>query len=153
MPDPGVRSRTRSWLAANWPLIVVAVLVLAFVVFLSYLAIMRHMRLQSHGYDLGNYDQAIWNTAHGRPFEFTNWRGKDDWFLQPTRLGMHVEPILLLIAPLYWLWADVRALLILQALVIGLGGVGIWLLARWKFGERRGPGYGRGDNIPVGPSI
>ena len=142
MRSTGVFGRVRSRFADNWPLIVMSVLVVAFVLFFSYLAIMRHMRLQSHGYDLGNYDQAIWNTAHGRPFEFTNWRGKDEWFLQPTRLGMHVEPILLLIAPLYWLWEDVRVLLILQALVVGLGGVGIWLLARWKFGERVGTDSG-----------
>ena len=120
-------------LKANWALVLALLLVLLFVAFFSYLSIMRHERLQTRGYDLGNYDQAIWNTAHGRPFEFTNWKGKDDWFVYPTRLGMHVEPILLLVAPLYWLWENVRTILILQAAVVGFGALGIFLLARWKF--------------------
>jgi len=110
-----------------------------FILFFSYLAIMRHERLQSMGYDLGVYDQAIWNTAHGRIFEFSEWRGKDNWFIEPgTMLGQHFEPILFLAVPLYWLWADVRALLILQAVIVAMGAVGIWLLARWRYRDAAG---------------
>jgi len=138
MREMHLLSRIRTCLATKWPLIVMWIMVLAFAVFFSYLAVMKHEGLQSKGFDLGNFDQAIWNTAHGRPFEFTNWQGKENWFRIPTRLGMHVEPILLLIAPLYWLWDNVWVLLILQAVVVALGGVGIWLLAQWRYRKDAG---------------
>ena len=124
---------TSSFLKRNWDLIALSLLVAAFILFFSFMVVMQHEGLQTKGYDLGNYDQAIWSTAHGGLLEFTNWQGKDEWFLYPTRLGMHVEPILFLIVPLYWLWENVRGLLILQVVIIALGAVGIWLLARWKY--------------------
>ena len=74
-------------------------------------------------------DIAIWNTAHGR-------------FLQEikgdsisTRLTDHFEPIFALVAPIYWLWDDVRALLILQAVCLALGAWPIYLLARRRLAE------------------
>jgi len=91
--------------------------------------VLRHETLNSRGYDLGNVDQAVWNTAHGRVLQFTNWIGKSDDFRYPSRLAMHFEPIYLLIAPLYWIWSDVRLLLILQAVVVALGGLAIYRLA------------------------
>jgi uncharacterized membrane protein len=123
-----MRRRLGRILDPRW---LVLLLLLVFVAFFSQQSILRHERLSSRGYDLGNVDQAIWNTAQGRPFKFTNWTGKDNYVLQDSRLGMHVEPILLLIAPIFRIWDDVRALLILQATVVGLGGLGIWALARW----------------------
>ncbi|HEY54506.1 MAG TPA: DUF2079 domain-containing protein, partial [Caldilineae bacterium] len=138
MHDTGAVNRIRARLKKNWPLLVLVVMVLSYMILFSYLAIMKHEGLQSKGFDLGNFDQAIWNTAHGRPFEFTNWQGKENWFRIPSRLGMHVEPILLLIAPLYWLWDNVWVLFILQAVVVALGGVGVWLLAQWRYRKDAG---------------
>ena len=141
---PPIKRKTPGFFAQHWDLLVFLLLLVAFITFFSYTAVMQHERLQTKGYDLGNYDQAIWSTAHGELLRFTNWQGKDEWFLYPTRLGMHVEPILFLIVPLYWLWENVRVLLILQVVIIGLGSVGIWLLARWKYDAgRNAPSAGR----------
>lgn len=121
---------------AKGQLVLILMLVAAFALFFSYVAIMRHERLQSTGYDLGIYDQSIWNTAQGRLFEYSVWKGKDNWFAEPgSTLGTHVEPILFFIVPLYWLGADVRVLLILQSVIVALGAIGIWLLARWKYAD------------------
>jgi len=98
-------------------------LVLAYAVFFSTVAVLRHQSLHSIGLDLGNFDQVLWNTLHGRPFRTTNMAGIT------TRLAMHVEPILLLIAPLYLLWSDPRVLLILQATALAAGGWPIFRLA------------------------
>lgn len=118
----------------NWDVLLVALGIGLFVVFFSYQAILRHASLQSMGYDLGVYDQSIWNSSHGRWFEFSLWKGHENWLKPPgSTLGQHVEPVLLLITPLYRLWNDVRVLLFLQALVVGLGAAGIWLLARHTF--------------------
>lgn len=98
-------------------------LVLGYAIFFSGLAVRRHVSLNSTGLDLGNFDQALWNTAHGRPFCTSNIRGVT------SRLAMHVEPILLLIAPLYLVWSDPRVLLILQATALAAGGWPIFCLA------------------------
>jgi uncharacterized membrane protein len=98
-------------------------LVLAYALFFSSVAVLRHQSLHSTGFDLGHFDQAIWNTLHGRPFRTTNIVGIT------SRLAIHVEPILLLIVPLYLVWSDPRALLILQATALAAGGWPIFRLA------------------------
>ncbi|MCS7222389.1 MAG: DUF2079 domain-containing protein [Anaerolineae bacterium] len=114
----------------KWGLLLTILATLAFAIYFGALSVARHEAFQTAGYDLGNADQALWNTAHGRPLRFTNWVGKDNWFREPTRLGMHVEPIYFLLVPLYWLWEDVRALLILQAAAVALGAIPAYRLAR-----------------------
>ena len=42
-------------------------------------------------------------------------------FVVATRLTDHVEPILALISPIFWLWDDVRALLLLQVVFVAIG--------------------------------
>ncbi len=96
---------------------------------------LRHETLNSRGYDLGNVDQAIWNTAHGRILQFTNWIGKGDDFRYPSRLAMHFEPIYFLITPLYWLWSDVQLLFILQAVVVAAGALAIFRLGLDEIGQ------------------
>ena len=108
----------------------------AWVVWLTYLAIclyaltfavlsvLEHDSFDTHAFDLGNMDQAIWNTAHGRWLRFTNWEGGN------TRLAAHVEPILFLIAPLYHLFSSPKTLLILQSVVISFGALPAFWLAK-----------------------
>jgi uncharacterized membrane protein len=45
-------------------------------------------------------------------------------------LGDHFSPIVALAAPLYWVWADPRALLVLQALLLGASSVPLFVYAR-----------------------
>jgi uncharacterized membrane protein len=93
-------------------------------------AIGRHYAFHSYAFDLGNMDQAVWNTLHGHPFRFTN-RGID-WFGPPTRLAIHVEPILLLIAPLYLIHSGAETLLALQTVALALGALPVLALSlRW----------------------
>ena len=74
-------------------------------------------------------DLAIWNTVTGRFVQEI--KGET----VSTRLTDHVEPIFLPVSALYWLWGDVRALLILQAAALALGAWPIYLLARRKIAE------------------
>lgn len=85
-----------------------------FSVIFSILAILRHNRVNSAMYDLGLFDQIIYNIAHGRLFE-SSIKGFN-------YLGDHFSPILLLFAPLYWIWEDVRMLLISQVIIVSLSG-------------------------------
>jgi|SRR5579883_753436 len=91
-------------------------------------AVLRYTTFQADAFDLGNMDQAIWNTLHGRPFQFTN-QGSDNYG-PPTRLATHVEPIIFLLSLLYLFHADARILLIFQTLVLVAGALPVFLLAR-----------------------
>jgi uncharacterized membrane protein len=96
-------------------------------------ALVRYQSYHAGAFDLGNMDQAVWNTLHGHPFRFTN-RGFD-WFGPSTRLGVHVEPILLLIAPLYLLHSGPETLLVLQTVALALGGIPLFLLGLRRLPE------------------
>ncbi|MGQ9502458.1 MAG: DUF2079 domain-containing protein [Anaerolineae bacterium] len=77
-------------------------------------------------FDLGNYAQALWYTAHGEGLHLTTVPE-----FGTTRFAMHVELVLFLLAPLYAAAGyDPRFLLWLQAVVIGLGGIPLYALAR-----------------------
>lgn len=97
-------------------------------------ALTRYETFRSDAFDLGNMSQAVWNTIHGHAFRFTN-RGLD-WFGPPTRLGVHVEPILLLISVFYLIHAEASTLIILQSIALALGALPLFLLAL-----RRLPGH------------
>lgn len=96
--------------------------VLAYTIIFSYFAIQRHNAFASC-YDLANMDQTIWNSLHGRFFAFS----QDA--VTTTRFTTHTDVILVLLAPLYALWNDVRMLLIFQALVLALGAIPTYLIA------------------------
>jgi uncharacterized membrane protein len=88
----------------------------------------RHFGYHSEAFDLGNMDQAVWNTLHGQLLRFTN-RGID-WYGPPTRLAEHVEPMLILIAPLYLVHSGADTLLALQTLALVLGAIPLLALAQ-----------------------
>ncbi len=112
--------RFRTW-RAEW---VVWAMILAYIVFFALLTFQKHNAFQTTAFDLGNVDQAVWNTRHGRLLAMTNIEGLTN------RLGTHVEPILLPISLLYLLWSDPRTLLFLQTTVIALGAWPVYLITK-----------------------
>jgi hypothetical protein len=60
---------------------------------LGALSVLRHHAFSTGRFDLGNMVQAVWTTAHGHPLAVTDLRGE-----QISRLGAHVDPILVLLA-------------------------------------------------------
>ena len=106
----------------------VGIAMLLFVVLVGMHSIVRQQSYHSDAFDMGNMDQAVWNTLHGHPFRFTN-RGAD-WEGPPTRLGIHVEPILLLVALFYLIHSGPETLLILQTVALALGAIPLFLLGR-----------------------
>lgn len=97
-------------------------MLLLWTVILSAFAITRHQRLNSSAYDLAIKAQVIWNTFQG------------DWFASSIEvshyLGDHVQLIFLLLAPFFALWEDVGVLLIIQALLLSLGALPVYRIAR-----------------------
>lgn len=75
------------------------------------------------GYDLANMDQTIWNTANGNFFSVSGTKSLI------SRFNYHADLILVLLAPLYWIFDNVKTLLISQSILIGLGAIPAYLLA------------------------
>lgn len=110
-------------LRKNWYWWLLGVMVLGYGVLMSYLSIRRYLAFAA-SYDLANADQTVWNTAYGKFFALTGSQ------TPVSRLQFHTDFIFILLAPFYWLWNDVRMLLVLQSVLIGLGAVPIFLLTR-----------------------
>ena len=112
----------------------------AYIVLFGWLSLARHATFHTHALDLGYTVNTIWNTAHGRPFYFSTYQHAEfqlDIPLQEIRhvdnlLAYHVEPLLGLVALFYRLWPDPRLLLLLQTVVIALGALPAYGLARLR---------------------
>jgi uncharacterized membrane protein len=88
----------------------------------SFLSVIRHIHFQSGGFDLGIFDQTVWQYAHFLA-PFNTLKGE-------LILGDHLALTMPLLAPLYWIWSDVRILLIFQAVFITLSSIAIYKIAR-----------------------
>jgi hypothetical protein len=76
--------------------------------------------------------QAVWATAHGDPLEVTSLGGE-----QFVRLGAHFDPILVAFAPLWLVWPSPSLLVVAQALVVALGALPVFWLARKHLASER----------------
>lgn len=101
--------------------------VVAYAVFFSATTVARHETFNSGTFDLAFMDQALWNTLRGNPLGVTI-----EPHIGQSELAYHFEPILFLIAPLYWLWPNPNLLLVLQSVALALGA----LPASWLAYER-----------------
>ncbi len=117
--------------SAAGPRLALIIAMLLFTAWFSAYSIALHDAHLTHKADLGQMDLAIWNTAHGRLLQEI----KNETI--STRLTDHVEPIFVPVSLVFWLWDDVRALLILQAAALAAGAWPIYLLARRKAGNWR----------------
>lgn len=117
-----------------WSVLIVSII--SYVLIMGFQSVLRYTTFKATAFDMGNMDQVLWNTIHGRFFQFTN---QDiDWYGPPNRLGIHVEPIMLLVSLLYVYHADPRILLIFQTMVLAAGAPAVFLLSRrylpaWPF--------------------
>jgi uncharacterized membrane protein len=76
--------------------------------------------------------QAVWATSRGHPLEITDLHGE-----QISRLAAHMDPVLVLFAPLWWAWPSPTMLLAVQAAAIALGALPVFWLARKHLGSER----------------
>jgi uncharacterized membrane protein len=121
-----LRAKTLLWIAIG-----------AYTAGFGALSILRYRAYNTGRFDLGNMAQAVWATAHGHPLQITNLQGD-----QASRLGSHVDPILVAFAPLWWVWPSPNMLVAVQALAIALGALPVFWLARKHLGsERAGLGF------------
>lgn len=99
--------------------------VAAYAVLFVFAAVVHYVVFETAHVDLGNMVQSIWNTLHGHFLEETGPTGG-----QGDRLGVHVDPFLLLLAPLFWIWSNPLLLPIVQAIAVSSGALPVFWLAR-----------------------
>jgi uncharacterized membrane protein len=97
---------------------------IVFALTFAWLAVYRHEHFGTWGFDLGIYDQAFWLTSQGK--SFISIRGMNMW-------GHHINLIVLLFVPFYWLGAGARFLVVTQAIVLSLAAIPAFRLARKRF--------------------
>jgi uncharacterized membrane protein len=107
------------------PRVALAAAIAAYAAVFATLSVLRYRAFHTGRFDLGNMTQAVWATAHGHPLLVTSVNGQ-----QFVRLGAHADPILVLFAPLWWLWPSPELLLVAQAVAIALGAVPLYAIAR-----------------------
>lgn len=112
------------------PTVWLCVMVATYSAFFLAANLASHAAFDTSVYDLGIYDQVIWNTAHGRIMAYS----AEPWY-SDNFLGTHLQPILILLAPIYWVWSDPRALIVLQSLAIGASAFLVYFLAAKRTGR------------------
>ncbi len=125
--DPTMKTISRFSSGISTPNILLWFLILAYIVFFSAYTLQRHATFNTFAADLSYIDQPMWNTLHGHFLE----RTLDD--RQVPRTAEHFEPIIVPIAFVYYLWDDVRAILIVQTVALALGALPVYWIAREAF--------------------
>jgi uncharacterized membrane protein/uncharacterized membrane protein YbhN (UPF0104 family) len=106
--------------------VILASAIVSYSIYFTYVTFQKYLNFFTGRFDLGNMDQTVWNTLHGRIFQITN----PDGINIMSRLGIHADFILILFAPFYAIWSDPRMLLLIQTIVVALGAVFVYLLAK-----------------------
>ncbi len=102
-----------------------SVFIFLYVAYFTTASFLRYTNFYTGRFDLGNMDQTVWNSTHGRLFTLTNPDGTNII----SRLSVHADFLLVLLAPFYLIWQDPRMLLFIQTVVIALGAIFVYLLA------------------------
>lgn len=91
------------------------ILAIIFVIVFFYLMVGKHNAFNTRTYDFARFDQAVWNTLHGR-FLFSS-------VSEYSILGDHFSPLLAFLSPLFLIWPDERALFLVQVVSLAVAGL------------------------------
>lgn len=117
--------KIESFVIKRYGLFIVIALMILYSAYFSVLSIQRHNSFRTHASDMGQMDQALWNTLHGNWLEDTRPDGR-----QLPRLTDHVEPIFLVVPFVFLIHDGIESLFVLQSMVIALGALPIYWIAR-----------------------
>jgi uncharacterized membrane protein len=125
---PGAARRAPGAKPDRLPLFVLVGMMLGYAWLASTNAINHHRSLGTSTFDLAIYDNIFWQTLHGRPLgcSLTS---------LGTHLTAHVDPILVLLSPLYWLYPRAELLLVLQSIWLASSVLPLFFLGRRLLGS------------------
>jgi uncharacterized membrane protein len=92
----------------------------------AFFTIRRHRQLQSSAFDLGIFDNLMYNTIKGRFFESPVMFGPG----HHNSISTHAEYLMVLFAPIYALVPRPETLLVIQAVLLGGAAIPLYLFAR-----------------------
>lgn len=115
--DPFVPAR-RAWLARA----AFGVMVALYAAIMTHFTILDHHTLGTTIYDLGIYENLVWQTANGHFLDCTLIKGGN-------HIGAHFDPILWLVGKVYHFYEHAETLLVFQTLWLASGAFAVWKLA------------------------
>ncbi|MBD3388489.1 MAG: DUF2079 domain-containing protein [Candidatus Altiarchaeales archaeon] len=113
------------------PYLILVLQVLTYMLIFTATTFNEYNRFWYGNFDLGIPDQGIWLLSRFQNPYLTT-RGLH-------LFGDHASYIHLLVAPIYWIWDDVKALLLLHTAALAIAAVPVYLIARDKFGNNWTP--------------
>lgn len=140
-----VRRRTRNWgfvqhlettFQGRWGawlgIFVALSLALYYVLRIGHLTNISHFKFQTSSSDLAEYDNLFFNALSGHPFRAPGVATRmEDW----SNLANHAEPVMYLLLPFYAIAPGAGALLWIQAGLVGLTAIPIYLLSSARLGR------------------
>jgi uncharacterized membrane protein len=108
---------------------VVAVGMVLYALIFSFVTLTRHLTFRTHALDLGYYVQLTWSLAHGHG-PYVSLPEMHAW-------GDHLSPIVYLFVPASWLMPSAAALLVGQSMILALGALPVFGIARLRLQDER----------------
>jgi uncharacterized membrane protein len=96
-----------------------------YAIYMSVFTIYMHRRFATFGYDLGQYDNVFWSTLHGHPLRCSPLNLVFDW----QDIGNHADLSVFFLIPFYAIRPNAETLLVMQACILGLGAIPLYLFA------------------------
>ncbi|MDO8497590.1 MAG: DUF2079 domain-containing protein [bacterium] len=116
--------------------VILSLLILAYIVYFSYFTILRLHTLGASYFDLGIMHQTVFNTYKAivehdpsRILELTNPFNSD----QIKRMAIHNDVLLAVLAIFYFIHSGPETLLVIQAVMLGLGALAVYGIANHVF--------------------
>ena len=130
---PELPPAPQGWLA-RISLGIVALLAAAYAIFFTSYLFAQHDAYLTNAEDMGNMDQALWNTVHGAILHQTicNVISDTNCLGDVSRFAIHFEPIMLLLSLFYLVVPSPKTLIALQAIVVAAGAFPTYWIASRK---------------------
>jgi uncharacterized membrane protein len=131
---PAAGRGVREWLIRRVNFTAVALITIGFATLYSLYSLIRHAHYQTGLLDLGIFDQTIrsWAHFHLPHSPIVGMKGPTD--LGRLQWSDHFTPILLILAPLYWIYDDPQTLLVAQGALFAAAIPPLWLFTRRALG-------------------
>ena len=122
-----VQSNLLTW-RVDYVRVTLWLLIASYIAWFSYVSFRAHDLFLTNGFDFGIFDYIVWNNLHGHFFSGL-------FIGEKSHLSIHFQLILLPLTLLYLVWPSPKALLLVQALVLGLGALPIYWLAEYRLNK------------------
>jgi uncharacterized membrane protein len=110
----------RIW--TNWT---APIAIAGFSILAIFLAFLQHAAFRTNLYDLGSYTHLVWNIAQGRLFVTSLWPA--------NYLTNHFSLLLVVLAPLFYLWPDPRTLMVVQQIILACSIIPAYVILRHSY--------------------